>query len=262
MAKWCRFNLDGQASFGMIEQKRVIAVHGPPFGTYEQTNQSFELADIQFLPPVIPPTFYCVGINYKDHIIQMAALRGKEPVFPPKADIGYRANSALCAHGDPILKPANSTDAFQYEGELVVVFGKQAKHLTYDNALDCVFGYTIGNDVSERTWQAEDRTLWRAKNSDSFKPMGPWIETDVNLDEMMTTVAVNGTVHTKFATNNMIFGIRDYIVEITKYMTIQPGDVMWMGTDGVPSNMKHGDQVDITISGIGTLSNTVVQLSS
>ncbi|MBA1707711.1 fumarylacetoacetate hydrolase family protein, partial [Escherichia coli] len=90
----------------------------------------------------------------------------------------------LIAHDDDVVIPASATEKIHYEGELVVVIGKTAKHLTEANAMDCVFGYTIGNDVSERSWQKADRGLWRAKNADTFKPMGPWIETDVDLDRM------------------------------------------------------------------------------
>ncbi len=116
--------------------------------------------------------------------------------------------------------PATATEKIHYEGELVVVIGKKAKHLAEANAMSCVFGYTIGNDVSERTWQKADRGLWRAKNADTFKPMGPWIETDVDLDAMETIVKVNGKESNRFRTNDMIFGIKPFIVELTKYFTL------------------------------------------
>ena len=103
-----------------------------------------------------------------------------------------------------------------------------------------MFGWTIGNDVSERTWQANDRTLWRAKNCDTFKPMGPWIVTDADLDAMVTTIRLNGQVTETFKTNNMIFDAPTYIAEVSKYCTIMPGDVMWMGTDGVPAEHAAG----------------------
>ena len=146
----------------------------------------------------------------------------------------------------------------EYEGELACVVGRPAKHLTRGNALACLLGFTIGNDVSERSWQAQDRTLWRAKNTDTFKPMGPWIETDFALDAAMTRVQVNGRQVIEFHTNRMIFGVIDYLVEITRYITLHPGDVLWMGTEGHADPIKAGDTVDIEISGIGTLSNPVV----
>ena len=140
----------------------------------------------------------------------------------------------------------------------MVVIGKQAKHLSEDAAFSCILGYTIGNDVSERTWQANDRTLWRAKNTDTFKPMGPWIETEANPEDMQTTVRLNGELASQFATNSMIFGIAHYIAAMTKYLTLYPGDMIWMGTDGATQNMKAGDTVDVEITGIGTLSNPLI----
>jgi 2-keto-4-pentenoate hydratase/2-oxohepta-3-ene-1,7-dioic acid hydratase in catechol pathway len=121
-----------------------------------------------------------------------------------------------------------------------------------------VLGYTIGNDVSERTWQREDRTFWRSKNTDTFKPMGPWIETDVDLDAMHTNVRLNGEVRTSFRTNDMLFGIPHFISTITRYLTLYPGDVIWMGTDGSSPNLKAGDVVEVEITGIGTLRNRFV----
>jgi 2-keto-4-pentenoate hydratase/2-oxohepta-3-ene-1,7-dioic acid hydratase in catechol pathway len=142
-----------------------------------------------------------------------------------------------------------------------VVIGRKCNHLTRDNALSAVLGYTIGNDVSERTWQKADRTLWRAKNTDTFKPMGPWIETDVKLDDLITKVRLNGKELITFPTNHMVFGVVDFLVMMTKYLTLYPGDVLWMGTEGATENMKHGDVCEIEITGIGTLRNSVVRES-
>jgi 2-keto-4-pentenoate hydratase/2-oxohepta-3-ene-1,7-dioic acid hydratase in catechol pathway len=122
-----------------------------------------------------------------------------------------------------------------------------------------VLGYTIGNDVSERTWQAEDRTLWRAKNADTFKPMGPWIETELDLDAARTIVRVNGDKKIEFATNSMIFGIATFIARMSRYVTLHPGDVIWMGTEGHTENIGHGDIVEVEITGIGRLINPVVR---
>ncbi len=258
MTIWCRFAKDGQASYGMVEGENVIAVEGSPFGEHRPSGRSFPLKHVKLLIPTAPQTFFCVGINYADHIRKMAALRGSEPVFPSKPDIGYRANNALIAHEEDIVKPKDAGDAFQYEGELVAVFGKRARNVSRANALDFVLGWTIGNDVSERNWQKQDRTLWRAKNSDTFKPMGPWIVTGLDPDAMETTIRLNGRETDRFKTNAMIFDTADYIAEVSKYCTIEPGDVMWMGTDGLPQNMKPGDTVEIEITGIGVLRNRVV----
>jgi len=258
MTTWCRFKTDDRTSYGVIEGDKVIAVDGNPFSGHRRSGGPFPLASVKLLIPVVPPTFYCVGINYTDHVRKMAAIRKTEPQFPKKPDIGYRANNALIAHEEDIVKPADAGEAFQYEGELVAVFGKRAHKVSRENALDYVFGWTIGNDVSERTWQKDDRTLWRAKNADTFKPMGPWIVTGLDPAKMETVIRVNGKETDRFATNNMIFDTATYIAEVSKYCTIEPGDVMWMGTDGVPQNIKPGDTVEIEISGIGVLRNKVV----
>ncbi|AXK82707.1 FAA hydrolase family protein [Pseudolabrys taiwanensis] len=256
--RWCRFKADNGVSFGIIEGDTVIAVDGSPFGDYTKTTRSYPLSSVKLDIPTVPSNFFCVGVNYADHVRRMAAKRGKEPEFPKQPDIGYRSNNALIAHDENIIKPRDAGPQFQYEGELVAVFGKTARNVSKEEALDYVLGWTIGNDVSERGWQASDRTLWRAKNSDTFKPMGPWIETDVDLDAMQTAIRVNGAVTESFKTNNMIFDAPTYISLVSKYCTIHPGDVMWMGTDGVPANIDVGDVVEIEISGIGTLRNKVV----
>ena len=180
------------------------------------------------------------------------------PNVPDRPEIGYRAQNALIAHDEDVVIPSFATEKIHYEGELVVVIGKKAKHLTEADAMSCVFGYTIGNDVSERTWQKADRSLWRSKNADTFKPMGPWIETDVDLDKMETIIRVNGKETGRFRTNDMIFGVVPFIVELTKYFTLWPGDVIWMGTDGASPDLKAGDVVEIDITGIGTLRNRFV----
>ena len=184
--------------------------------------------------------------------------RGIEPKFPQRPDVNYRAANALTANGDPIIKPRDAGELFQYEGELVVVIGKQGRRIPRDKALEHVFGFTIGNDVSERTWQRGDRTLWRGKNADTFKPMGPWIVTGLDYRKMTTVVRLNGQEVDRFNTWDMIHDVETYIEEVSKYCTLYPGDVMWMGTDGSPRNMKPGDVCEVDITGIGTLRNKVV----
>lgn len=256
--RWLRYTLSGRTAYGIVEGDRVVEVAGDPFAGFEKTGQVHDLGDVKIELPVVPGTFYAVGMNYPAHVREMAAKRGVEPNLPTHPDVGYRANSGLIAHGEPIIVPAEATDAINYEGELVAVVGKRAKGLSEADALSCLLGYTIGNDVSERTWQKSDKTLWRAKNTDTFAPMGPWIETDVpDLDALETTVRVNGEVSSKFRTNDMLFGVATFLSTISRYITLQPGDVLWMGTDGTSPNLKDGDVVDVEISGLGVLTNPV-----
>ena len=257
--RWARFDDKGTATFGVVEGDTIIPVRGSPFATWERTATRHKLADVKLLIPFEPVTFYACGLNYEEHVREAAAKLGREPDLPKRPDVGYRANNALIAQDEAIVVPKGATDKIQYEGELVVVIGQKCKHLTRENALSAVLGYTIGNDVSERTWQRGDRTLWRAKNTDTFKPMGPWIETDVDLDSLVTKVRLNGEELIAFKTNHMIFGVVDFLVEMTKYLTLVPGDMVWMGTEGATKDMKHGDVCEIEISSIGTLRNPVVR---
>lgn len=257
--KWVRYETNGKTCYGLLEGKNIREVWGTPFDSYGLSADVHSLTSVRLLVPVIPRTFYAAGINYEDHVRETAVLLGREPDLPIKPDIGYRATNALTAHGEAIVIPRDATEKVQYEGELVVVIGKEAKNLTESDALECVLGYTIGNDVSERSWQASDRTLWRAKNTDTFKPMGPWIETEVIPSEMITTVRLNGVTVSEFPTNNMLFGISNYLRAMTKYLTLYPGDVVWMGTDGATHDIKTGDVVEVDITGIGTLMNPVVR---
>jgi 2-keto-4-pentenoate hydratase/2-oxohepta-3-ene-1,7-dioic acid hydratase in catechol pathway len=255
--RWIRFSQEDRTAYGMLEGERIAEVAGDPFGGYERTSRTHGLQDVKIELPVVPPTFYCVGLNYAAHIKEAAAKLGIAANLPTQPDVGYRAVNALIAHGEPVVIPPDATKV-QYEGELAVVIGKRAKGLSEAEALSCVLGYTIGNDVSERAWQKSDRTLWRAKNTDTFKPMGPWIETDVDLDRLETRVRVNGVESTRFATNDMLFGVAAYISAITRYITLVPGDIVWMGTDGTSPDLKPGDSVEVEIAGIGVLRNPFV----
>ena len=257
--RWLHFTQGDTTAYGLVEGDRVIETRGDIFSGWERTGRSFPLAGGTVEIPLIPRTFYCAGLNYVDHLKEAADKAGTVPNIPTRAEIGYRAQNALIAHGEDVIIPRDATDKVHYEGELVVVIGKRAKHLTEDNALSCVFGYTIGNDVSERTWQKADRTFFRSKNTDTFKPMGPWIETDVDLDRLHTTVRLNGVPRTSFPTNHMLFSIQHFIAVMTQYLTLWPGDVIWMGTDGTSPDLKDGDVVEVEISGIGTLRNRFVR---
>jgi 2-keto-4-pentenoate hydratase/2-oxohepta-3-ene-1,7-dioic acid hydratase in catechol pathway len=189
----------------------------------------------------------------------MAAQQGAEPQFPAAADIGYRANNALIADGEPIVIPRDATELVQYEGELVAVIGRKCKNVNEADALDVVLGYTIGNDVSERTWQRGDRTFWRGKNTDTFKPMGPWIVTGLDPDALNVTIRLNGSEMFTYAVKDAIFSLAHFIARMSRYLTLYPGDVIWLGTDGVTENMKDGDVVEVEIPGIGVLRNPVVR---
>jgi 2-keto-4-pentenoate hydratase/2-oxohepta-3-ene-1,7-dioic acid hydratase in catechol pathway len=257
--KWCRFQSGATVSYGLIEGDTITEVSGSPFETPTRTATTHSLGAVTLRVPVIPPTFYAAGVNYREHVTEMAHRRGVKPEFPPQADVGYRANNALVATDEPIVIPRDATDQVQYEGELVVVIGRRCKRVREAEALDYVFGYTIGNDVSERTWQRGDRTFWRGKNTDTFKPMGPWIVTGLDPDALRVTIRLNGREMFTYAVKDAIFGVRQFISRMSQYLTLYPGDVLWMGTDGATENMKDGDVVEVEVPGIGVLRNPVVR---
>ena len=221
----------------------------------QKSSRRLPAADLQLLPPVIPSTFFCAGLNYRGHA-QRAAYGGHE--VPTRPEIGYRANSALTGHLSPIVRPADCEEPLVAEGELVAVIGQPVRHATPEEARKAMLGWTIGNDVSARGWQRSDRTFWRCKNSDTFKPMGPWIVTDIDPLAATTTVRVDREVKASFPTGDMLFGPYEYISAMSRYITLSPGDVVWMGTDET-ATVLPGQVVEITIDGIGTLANPVTQ---
>ncbi len=257
--RWARFRTGDRVAHGRIDPEGGIEeIDGDFFGGRRPNGRQHRLAEVELLCPVLPRTFYAVGQNYHGHLPQGVTATHKRTDPPERPEIGYRAVNALVGPGEPIVIPKGSSGAVQYEGELVAVIGQTMRHVTRSDALAGVFGYTIGNDVTERSWLKTDRTLWRSKNSDSFKPMGPWIETEVDVARMTTRVRLNGTEVSAFRTGDMIFDLAAYIEATTRYITLHPGDVIWLGTDGISADMKAGDRVEIEIDGIGILANPVI----
>jgi 2-keto-4-pentenoate hydratase/2-oxohepta-3-ene-1,7-dioic acid hydratase in catechol pathway len=202
-----------------------------------------------------------VGLNYRDHAEEQGAKLPQVPLIFAKAP------TAVIGPGMPIVIPAGS-DRVDYEGELAFVVGKRLKHAGAEEARDGIFGYCCMNDVSEREIQKE-RVWMRAKSIDTFAPLGPWVVTADQIGDplrLKLTTKLNSEVVQSGSTENLIFGPVDLIVFITKYITLEPGDVISTGTpSGVgvfrepPVFMKAGDVVEVTIEGIGTLSNPVVR---
>ena len=214
-------------------------------------------ASAKLPPPVIPRNFYAAGLNYVAHI-EWANTRGGSYKVPPQPDIGYRSAAALIGSGHDIVIPADSPGPVHYEGELVAVIGKKAKNVDEKDALDCVRGYTLGNDVSERSWQNTDRTLWRAKSADTFKPMGPRIVPGIDPQNQVIEVRVNGRTVSSYNTKGMIFSVARYISRMSRYVTLWPDDIIWFGCDGpTEPGLKDGDLVEVVNEAIGVLANRV-----
>ena len=250
LVKWARIEVEGFP----------LKVFEREAGLVSEDGRTFAAAGAKFLPPVMPPNFYAAGLNFRAHIEWANRHHGTSYKAPTQADIGYRSSNALVGCGAAIVIPADSTGPVEYEGELVAVIGRKAKNVSEAQALDCVAGYTLGNDVSERTWQRSDRTLWRAKNADTFKPMGPFVVSRLDPMNQDIEVRINGKAVSRYNTRGMIFGVAQYISRMSRYLTLYPDDVIWFGCDGhtVPA-LQEGDLVEVANDAIGVLANRVVR---
>ena len=258
--KWCRIEVDGQPAFGVIERTDISLLDAPPYVTHKRTGKKVALKGAKFLPPVMPHNFYAAGVNFRDHVAWASERLGQPVKVPTQADIGYRSPNALVGSGAEIVIPPDSPGPLHFEGELVAIIGRQTKNISEARALDCVAGYTLGNDLSERSFQKSDRTLWRAKNSDTFKPMGPVVVDGIDPMKQQITVRVNGKEASSYNTSGAIFSLPHYIARMSAYVTLWPGDVIWLGCDGatLPA-LAPGDLVEVVNEAIGVLANRVVK---
>lgn len=257
--KWCRFHSpDGAMRYGIVEGDEVLEVQGSPFEHYEKSSRRHLLASIRLAVPAMPYNFYAMGANFRKHLDWANQRFGLKVGVPKAADLGYRSPSALIASDEPIVIPSDAVGPVQYEGELVAIIGRKAKNLSTEEALGCVLGYTLGNDLSERAWQFSDRTMWRGKNADTFKPMGPVIETDLDPSNQDIEVRVNGKLANQYNTRAAVHDLATCISRTSRYVTFHPGDVVWLGCDGAcEPDLVAGDLVEISNAAIGTLRNRV-----
>jgi 2-keto-4-pentenoate hydratase/2-oxohepta-3-ene-1,7-dioic acid hydratase in catechol pathway len=207
------------------------------------------LADVKLLAPVTPSKVVCVGRNYREHAAELGNKMPDEPL------LFLKAPSAVIASGDPIELPAASQQV-EHEGELGVVIGKMARNVVED-PLSYIAGYTCVNDVTARDLQRKDVQFTRAKSFDTFCPVGPWIVTGLDPANVSVTTRVNGEVKQDGNTANMAFGVTFLIQYISAIMTLYPGDLIATGTPAGVSRMKHGDVVEVEVSGVGILRNQV-----
>jgi 2-keto-4-pentenoate hydratase/2-oxohepta-3-ene-1,7-dioic acid hydratase in catechol pathway len=247
-------------SFGVLDGDGQIAqIEGHPFGQISFTGTRYAQADVRLLSPILPSKVVCVGKNYADHIAEMKGLTGDAPKEPL---LFLKPSTAVIGPGDAIRIPPGSTNV-HHEVELAVVIGARgARNVSPEQALASVFGYTIGNDVSERDMQMSDGQWTRAKGFDSFCPLGPWIETDLpglGLDptDLEVTSAVDGERRQQGRTSQLIFGIPTLISYISRVMTLLPGDVVLTGTPSGVGPIRPGQQVECSIEGLGSLTNSV-----
>ena len=238
--------------FAVIEGDLVRLIEGRPFGAFRRTDQVAPLEQVRLLAPVIPSKVLCVGKNYADHAAEMGGDVPAEPL------IFAKPATSVIGPEERILLPALSEEV-HHEAELAVVIGALTRKVSVEDALDHVFGYTCANDVTARDLQRRDGQWTRAKGFDTFCPLGPWIDTEVDAgDGLAVRCRVNGEIRQDGTTADLVFGIAELVAYCAAFATLLPGDVILTGTPAGVGPIVDGDTVEVEIAGLGTLTNPVV----
>jgi 2-keto-4-pentenoate hydratase/2-oxohepta-3-ene-1,7-dioic acid hydratase in catechol pathway len=252
VTKYVCFQAGTTVAYGIVEGDLVRQLEGNLFGTWKKTEKTHPLSAIKPLVPTRPTQVLALAGNYKSH------LAGEE--IPAKFQIPqpfFKSPSCLVPTSADIVIP-KGTNEVHYEAELVLVIGRRAKNIPVDKALDYVFGVTCGNDVSARDWQRDDVQWWRAKGSDTFGPVGPFIVSGLNYDDLRVQLRLNGSVMQDQRTRDFIQSVPKTVSFISHHVTLHPGDLIFTGTPGKTSAIKPGDVVEVEIEGVGVLKNGVV----
>ena len=247
---YVRYTHNGATSYGILEGETIRELKGNLFANPKPTGRQVKRAEVQLLAPCEPDKVIAVGLNYKSH------LGDRKPAAYPGLFAKYP--SSIVGHDANIVIPSDSTN-IHYEGELVVVIGKRAKNISKADAASHIFGVTAGNDVSERAWQSADLQWFRAKASDTFGPMGPAIVAGLNYNDLLLQTRLNGEVVQSERTRDLLFDVDTIVSYVSKYVTLDPGDVIFTGTPDVTRPFKEGDVIEVEIEGIGTLRNRAVR---
>lgn len=242
---------DEDIQYGVVEGDGVALLRSHPFGDLEPSGEVAALADVRLLAPVIPSKIVAVAKNYAAHAEEMGDVVPAEPM------IFLKPNTSVIGPGMPISLPWQS-EKVEHEAELAVVIGRLCKDVPRDRVDEVVFGYTVANDVTARDLQATDGQWGRAKGFDTFCPLGPWVETDLDATDAMVRCTVNGTVRQEGSTALMVRDVRELVVWISSVMTLLPGDVILTGTPAGVGPLVAGDSVTVSVEGIGDLTNPVV----
>ena len=250
--KIARFSTGGDPRFGIVDGDELVVLRGDPmFAGFDTTDERVPLADAKLLAPVIPRSkVVAVGKNYVDHVAEFGGEVPEEPL------LFLKPNTSVIGPGDAIVRPPQSRRV-DFEGELAIVIGSIAKNVTAEDAAQVIFGYTIANDVTARDLQKKDGQWARAKGFDTFCPLGPVIETEYDVATGTVETRLNGAVAQTAPFTDMVHGIGAIVAHVTAAFTMLPGDVILTGTPAGVGPMVGGDVVEVTISGIGTLSNPV-----
>ena len=246
--KYARYLAHGKVSYGVLEGDTLREITTTPFEKYEITDHAHPVSDVELLPPTQPTKILAVGLTYASHLAGRPA--------PRDPTVFIKTPSSLIGHGDTIVRP-KALEILDEEGELVVVIKTRCRSVSKEDATKFVLGYTCGNDVSGRDCQAGDSQWWRAKSSDTFSSVGPWIADDIDPGNVMLRARVNGKEVQVESTSDLLFDIPTIISWISRHMTLEPGDLIYTGTPGNAAHLNDGDTVEVEIEGIGVLSNPV-----
>ena len=246
--KFARYLAHGQVSYGVLEGDTLRELTTTPFEEYSVTDHAHTLSEVKLLPPCVPTKILAVGLNYSSHL--------RERPAPEEPMIFLKSPSSVIGHGDTIIRP-REVETLDEEGELVVVIKSRCRNVSKEDAMSYVLGYTCGNDVSAREWQRGDGQWWRAKSADTFSPAGPYIVDDIDPNNVMLRAKVNGVEAQADSTSRFIFDVPTIISWTSRRQTLEPGDMIFTGTPGIPAHLNAGDVVEVEIEGIGTLSNPV-----
>lgn len=244
-----RLMLDGDCRYGLADSGTVTLLSDEPFAAWEPEG-ILPLGEAHLLAPVSPTKVVCVGLNYKNHIAEMGHEMPSEPV------IFVKPSTAVIGPGQPIPIP-DAVGRVDYEGELGVVIGRRTHKVSRTEAREHVLGFCCGNDVTARDLQKVDGQWTRAKGFDGFCPLGPWVATGVEPDDLMLETLVNGSVKQQARTSDMLFHPYELVSFISSVMTLVPGDVVLTGTPGGIGPLHDGDVVEVRIEGVGSLRNPV-----
>lgn len=246
-----RCSAEGRGQYCVIRDREVHLLSGSPFNGITYSGIVFPVDRVHFLPPVQPSKIVAVGLNYAAHAREFDKAMPAEPL------LFIKPSTAVIGDGDDIVYPAMSKRV-DYEGELALVIGKEASHVTVEEARDYVLGFTIMNDVTARDLQASDVQYTRAKSFDTFAPIGPWIETEIDPGSLSIKTYVNGTLKQEGVTSDMHFPPYELISYISQVMKLLPGDIISTGTPPGIGPMNRGDTVEVEVQGIGRLKNRLV----
>ncbi|WP_353266795.1 fumarylacetoacetate hydrolase family protein [Gemmatimonas sp.] len=248
--EYVRYQAGGTTWYGRLDGETIVQLRAAPWLGGTPTGVKVPRSKAVLLAPAVPSKVIAVGLNYQTHLGERSAA-----AYP---GLFAKLPTSIIAHNDTVILPPDANNV-HYEGEMVIVMGKRAQNVSKEGAKEYVFGVTTGNDVSERDWQKSDLQWFRAKAADTFGPLGPVIVTGVNYDDLLLETVLNGKVVQSQRTRDLIFNVAEIVSYISRYVTLEPGDVIYSGTPGTTQQMKSGDVVQVRLENVGLLSNPVKQ---